>query len=166
LSGQQTTLLSNQDRDSLRVDLRGEWRAFAARADGTAARYRDTNLKYDELRFGQQVTYRPSYYWQVGLIASQSDTEFLETSRESQMRDIRFTAAWTTEHGLWADAFISHRTLHDSELPAETVTEGVVKVRRRWPKLDVAVSLGMGERTRGGVQTQYSDVHLTAVRQF
>lgn len=166
LAGQQTVLLGDQDRDSLRLEVRGDWEGWNARADGTASRYRDTSLRYDELQFTQQVTYRPGYFWLLGLSASESDTRYTETGRSSAMQDYRFTVSWTSERGWWADGVLTHRALQDSELPSEKLTEGRCRLRRRWPRLDISMSVGMGERTRGGVETSFSDIHLAAVRQF
>ncbi|HET7203833.1 MAG TPA: hypothetical protein VFI92_10750 [Steroidobacteraceae bacterium] len=166
ISGQTTTLMSDQNRDELKVDLRKNWGQFEARADATGSRYRDTNLKYDELRFNEQVDYRPSYYWQLGLAANQTTTDFIETDRHSETRDYRMTGQWTSRYGWVVDGWASYRTMDDSELLPETLKEARVKIRRRWPQLDLYLQFGVGDRTRGGVETKFADVHLTAVRQF
>jgi hypothetical protein len=51
-------------------------------------------------------------------------------------------------------------------MPYETVADAVVQVRRNWTKLDFLASVGVGERTRGDVQTRYGNIHLAVVRQF
>jgi hypothetical protein len=56
--------------------------------------------------------------------------------------------------------------MDDSQLLPETLKEARVKIRRRWPQLDLYLQFGVGDRTRGGVDTRFADVHLTAVRQF
>lgn len=166
LSGQETTRLGSQDRDAFRVDLRGERGAMLARADGTVSRYRDTFLVYDELRVGGHLNYRASYRWLLNLDGSLTNTDFVLTGRQSRQRGLRFGANWSSETGWWGDGYLSYRTLRDTQVPSETVTEAVVKLRRKWTALDFSASLGLGERTRGGVQSRYVDIHLTAIRQF
>ena len=166
LSGQENQQLADQNRTTLRLDLRKEWGAFRARADGTDSRYRDTNLKYDELRFNERLDYQASYYWQFGVSANQTSTDFIESDRQSDTREYRVSGTWTSKYGWLVDGWASYRTLDDNQLPSETLKEARVKIRRRWPQLDLYLQLGIGDRTRGDVDTKFADVHLTAVRQF
>ena len=78
LSGQQQTLLSDQQRTALRVDLHHDWGNWRAIGNARAARYRDERLNYDELRLNEDLTWRPSYDWQL---AAGREPDGVEVSR-------------------------------------------------------------------------------------
>lgn len=166
LSGQQTLLLSDLDRDTLRLELRGDWGAVQAWGYGSAMRYRATDLDYDQENLVGNVSYRPSYTWLFLLNSTLSDTKYLTTGRESKQKAVRLDISWNSPTGWWANGFVSYRTLDDTDMPYETVADAVVQVRRNWTKLDFLASVGVGERTRGDVQTRYGNIHLAVVRQF
>jgi hypothetical protein len=166
LSGQQQTLLSDQKRTALRIDLRHDWGDWRALANARAARYRDERLNYDEMRLNENLTWRPSYNWQLALDASQTESRFLDSDRTSRNFDARLTGSWHSRAGWWADGYVSWRTERDSETVDETITEGYFRLRRNFPQLTVWLSLGLGRRERGPVQTSYESVQLNLTRTF
>jgi hypothetical protein len=166
LDGTRSTLLSDQDRTMLQLLMRGDWNAWVGRATARVSRYRDDRLNYDEVRLNQNLTWRPSYDWQVGLDAGQSASSFVDTGRESRRYDARLSASWHSEHGWWADGYLSWRTLSDTEVEDETITEGYLRVRRNWPQLSLSCAVGMGQRDRGGVQTTYENLQINITRVF
>jgi hypothetical protein len=166
LSGQDDTLLSDQDRTALRVDVRHDWGDWIARGNARAARYRDERLSYDELRLNESFTWRPSYDWQLALDASQTQANFADTGRVSRHYDARLGGTWHSQRGWWADGYLSWRTQQDSEMLTESIREGFVRVRRNWPQLSLSCSVGFGQRDRGPVQTNYENLQINITRTF
>jgi hypothetical protein len=166
LSGQEATLIGDRNRDSVRIDLRGKWRNLDARANGTASKVRDTQLMYDEQRVSGQIAYRPSYNWQLGMVANHSDIEFLDPRRQSQQDDVRLDATWSPNFGWFTSGFLSHRTLRDTEIPSETVDEAGIRVTRRWTRLDVYATLGLGNFKRGDTESTNANLHIAVNRRF
>jgi hypothetical protein len=166
LSGQEQTLLSDQDRTALRIDVYHDWDAWTARGNARAARYRDERLQYDEIRLNENLTWRPSYDWQLAIDASQTEAKFLDSDRVSRHFDARLGGTWHSRRGWWADGYLSWRTQQDTEMETETITEGFVRVRRNWPQLSLSCSLGVGQRDRGPVQTTYENLQINITRTF
>jgi hypothetical protein len=166
LSGQTQTLLSDQKRTALRIDVRHDWGNWRALANARAARYRDEHLNYDEMRLNENLTWRPSYNWQLALDASQTESKFLDSDRTSRNFDARLTGSWHSRAGWWTDGYVSWRTEQDSEMVDETITEGFFRVRRNFPQLALSFSVGVGQRERGPVQTTYENVQLNITRTF
>lgn len=166
LSGQEDTLLSDQDRTALRVDVRRDWGDWMARGNARAARYRDERLSYDELRLNENFTWRPSYDWQLSLDAGQTQAKFVDSGRVSRHYNARLGGTWHSERGWWADGYLSWRTQQDSEMLTETIKEGFVRVRRTWPQLSLSCSVGVGQRDRGPVQTRYENLQINITRTF
>lgn len=166
LSGQEDTLLADQDRTMLRLDMRGERGPWQARAGAMANFYRDERLQYDEVRLNQSLWWRPGYRWQVGFDAGQTDARFLESDRHSRYYDNRLSATLQSKRGWWTDGYVSYRSAHDSELPTETIIEAYVRVRRNWPQLSLTFAAGAGTRERGTVQTDFANIQLNLTRTF
>jgi hypothetical protein len=167
LSGDtESTLLGDQKRDTLRVDLRGDWGAWSARANSGLRRTRDTRVQYDEVRTGADFSWQPTWVWALNLNVSHGDTRFLDTGRTTRTSDVRLGGSWTTGSGWWGNGHVGYRTLDDSELLPETLVEARVQIRRSWPSLDLSVSCGVGERTRGEITTDSADVSARVSRQF
>jgi hypothetical protein len=166
LSGQQQTLLSDQKRTTLRVNLRKDWNEWRARGDVRAARYRDERLNYDEVRLNENLTWQPSYDWQLDLDANQTESRFIDTGRVSRYYDARLGGTWHSRRGWWADGYLSWRTEQDSQMLTETITEGYFRLRRNWPQLTVSCALGLGQRDRGTVQTTYENLQINITRTF
>jgi hypothetical protein len=166
LSGQEETLLSDQNRTALRVDLRRDWGDWRAIGNARAARYRDERLSYDEVRLNENITWRPSYDWQLNLGASQTQAEFLDSGRTSRHYDARLGGTWHSRQGWWADGYLSWRTLQDSEMASETITEGFFRVRRNWPQLVLSCSVGIGQRDRDTVKSTYENLQINITRTF
>ncbi len=166
LTGQEETLLSDQNRTALRVDLRHEWGDWRALGNVRAARYRDERLSYDEVRLNENVTWRPSYDWQLTLGASQTQAEFIDSGRTSRHYDARLGGNWHSRRGWWADGYLTWRTQQDSEMADETITEGFLRVRRNWPQLALSCSVGLGQRDRDTVKTMYQNLQITITRTF
>jgi len=158
--------LSDQDRTALRVDLRRDWGDWRALGNARAARYRDERLNYDEVRLNENLTWRPSYDWQLTLDASQTQSTFLDTDRTNRHYDTRLGGTWHSRRGWWADGYLSWRTEQDTESETETVTEGFLRVRRNWPQLTISCSVSVGRRDRGPVQTTYENLRLNITRTF
>jgi hypothetical protein len=166
LSGQQQTLLSDQNRTTLRVDLRHDWGDWRAIGNARAARYRDERLSYDEVRLNENLTWRPSYDWQLTLDASQGQSEFLDSGRTSRHFDGRLGGTWHSRQGWWADGYVTWRNQQDSEMADETITEGFLRVRRNWPQLSFSCSVGVGQRKRDTVKTMYQNLQINITRTF
>lgn len=166
LSGQQDTLLADQDRTTLRVDMRGERGPWQARAGAVARRYRDERLRYDEVRLNQSLWWRPGYRWQVGFDANQSEGRYLDSERTSRYFDNRLSTTIQSKRGWWTDAYVSYRAMYDSDLPTEKITEGYLRVRRNWPQLSLAFAWGLGTRERGPVSTDFHNLQLNLIRTF
>jgi hypothetical protein len=166
LSGQEDTLLTDRDRTVLRMDLRGERGAWQARGGLMANRYRDEQLKYNEVRLNESLWWRPGYRWQIGFDGSQTDARYLESSRRSQTYDSRLSTTLQSDRGWWTDAYLSYRSLHDSDLPTETIIEGFVRVRRNWPQLSMSFAVGAGTRERGPVSTDFQNIQFNLNRTF
>lgn len=166
LSGQEQTLLSDQNRTMLRVDLRHDWGDWRAIGGARAARYRDERLRYDELRLNESLTWRPSYDWQLTLDASQTQSEFLDSGRTSRHFDGRLGGTWHSQQGWWADGYLTWRNEQDSEMADETITEGFLRVRRNWPQLSLSCSVGVGQRDRDTVKTMYQNLQINITRTF
>ena len=166
LSGQESTLLSDQDRTAVRVDVRRDWGDWIARGSARAARYRDERLNYDELRLAENFTWRPSYDWQLNLDAGQTEARFADTGRVSRHYDARLGGTWHSQRGWWTDGYLSWRTQQDSQMLSETITEGFVRLRRNWPQLVFSCSLGVGKRDRGPVQTTFENLQVSITRTF
>jgi hypothetical protein len=162
----ESTLLDDQKRDTLRIDLRGNWGAWTARANNTLRLTRDTRVQYDEVRTGVDLSWQPTWVWALNLNASHGDTRFLDTGRTTRTADVRLGGSWTTGSGWWGNGHVEYRTLDDSELLPETLVEGRLQVRRSWPSLDFSLSFGAGERTRGEITTDSADVSVRLSRQF
>lgn len=162
----ESTLLDDQKRDTVRLDLRGEWGTWSARANNTMRWTRDTRVQFDEVRTGADLTWQPTWVWALNLSASHSDTRFLDTGRKTSTADIRLGGSWTTGSGWWGNGHVSYRTLDDTELLPETLVEGRLQFRRSWPNLDLSVSCGAGERTRGQITTDSADISFRVSRQF
>ena len=166
LSGQEQTLLSDQDRTVLQVNLVGDLGAWEARGYARASHFRDTRLMYDEIMLNESVWWRPGYSWYAGLDASQSETRYPESGRRSRYFLNRLSAAWRSERGWWADGFVSYRTNEDTDLIGETILEGFVRLRRNWPQFAFSLALGVGQRDSGNVKTVYQNVLLNVTRTF
>jgi hypothetical protein len=166
LSGQESTLLGNQKRTMLRVDLRRDWGNWRARGNARAARYRDTSLDYDEIRFGENLSWQPSYDWELNIDANQTESRFLDTGRVSRYFDGRLGGSWHSARGWWTDGYLSWRTKQDSESATETINEAFVRVRRNWPRLAFTASLGVGTRERDAVRTTYENILFNLTRTF
>jgi hypothetical protein len=166
LSGQTDTLLSDQDRTALRVDAHRDFGDWIARGNARVARYRDERLNYDEVRLNENLTWRPSYDWQLALDGSQAESRFLDSDRVTRHFDARLGGTWHSRRGWWADGYVTWRTQRDTAMLTETITEGFVRVRRNWPQLYVACSVGVGQRDRGSVQTTYQNLHVDITRTF
>jgi hypothetical protein len=161
-----STLLNDQKRDALRLDLRGTWGAWTARADSTLHWTRDTQVKYDEVRTAASLTWQPNWVWALDLNASHGDTRFLDIDRRTLISEVRLGASWTTGFGWWGNGGISYRTLDDTQLAPERLLEGRVQFRRSWPNLDLTASCGAGERKRGPITTDSADISVLVSRQF
>ena len=166
LSGQTETLLSDQKRTALRIDVRHEWGDWRAMGNARAARYRDERLDYDELRLNESLAWRPSYDWQLSFDSSQTQAEFIDSGRTSRHYDARLGGTWHSRNGWWADAFLAWRAQRDSQLVDETITEGFLRVRRNWPQLAFSCSVGLGQRDRDTVKTTYESIQLNLTRTF
>lgn len=166
LSGPQDTLLADQDRTTLRIDMRGERGSWQARGGATARRYRDERLKYDEVRLGESLWWRPGYRVQVGFDANQSYSRYLESGRQSRYFDNRLSATLHSRRGWWTDAYVSYRAMYDSDLPTEKITEGYLRVRRNWPQLSLTFAWGLGSRKRGPVSTDFHNLQFNLTRTF
>jgi len=166
LSGQEETLLSDQNRTALRVDVNHDWGDWRALGNVRAARYRDARLDYDEIRFNENLTWRPSYDWQLSLSASQTQSEFIDSGRTSRYYDARLGGTWHSRQGWWADGFLTWRTQQDSEMADETITEGFFRIRRNWPQLALSCSVGLGQRDRDTVKTMYQNIQINITRTF
>lgn len=166
LSGQDETLLSDQNRTTLRVDMRSDWGDWRARGSVRAARYRDERLDYDEVRLNENLTWRPSYDWQLNLDANQTQSKFIDSGRVSRYYSTRIGGTWHSHRGWWTDGYLSWRTQDDTEMVGETITEGFLRVRRNWPQLTLSCSLGIGQRDRGAVKTTYENVQINITRTF
>jgi hypothetical protein len=166
LSGQQQTLLSDQNRTALRVDLRHDWGDWRAMGNARAARFRDERLSYDEVRINENITWRPSYDWQLTLDASQTQSEFLNSGRTSRHLDGRLGGTWHSRRGWWADGYLTWRKEQDSEMADERITEGFLRVRRNWPQLSFSCSVGVGQRNRDTVTTMYQNLQINITRTF
>lgn len=166
LSGQQSTLLSDQERTSLRLDLRRDWGNWRGRGNARAARYRDERLDYDEIRLGENLSWQPSYDWELNADANQGESRFRDTGRVSRTFDSRLGGSWHSRRGWWTDGYVLWRTRQDSVAATETITEGFVRVRRNWPQLIFSASLGVGMRDRESVQTTYENFQLSLSRTF
>jgi hypothetical protein len=166
LDGATPVLLSDQNRTTLRVDVRHDWNDWLGRANARAARYRDDRLNYDEFRLNESLTWRPGYAWQLAIDASQAESRFLDTGRVSRIFDARLGGTWSGRRGWWTDGYLTWRTQRDSSVPNETVTEGFVRVRRNWPQLTLSCAVGLGLRERGAVQTTYENLQVNITRTF
>jgi len=166
ISGQQATLLSDQNRAALRVDVHHDWGDWRALGNVRAARYRDERLSYDEIRLNENLTWRPSYHWQLTLGGSQTQSEFVDSGRTSRNYDARLGGTWHSRQGWWADGYLTWRTQQDSEMADETITEGFFRVRRNWPQLTLSCSVGFGQRDRDTVKTMYQNIQIDITRTF
>ena len=166
LSGQQSTLLSDQKRTTLRLDLRRDWGNWRGRGSARAARYRDERLDYDEARLGENLSWQPSYDWELNADANQGESRFRDTGRVSRIFDARLGGSLHSRGGWWTDGYLSWRTRQDSAAATETITEGFVRVRRNWPQLAFTAALGIGVRDRESVQTTYENIQINLTRTF
>jgi hypothetical protein len=171
LAGTDSSFLSDRRRDSAKMQLRGDWDALSGRADAGVTRYNYTQLVYDEVRFGEQVTYRFAGEWLPGswlfdLSANQVRADYELPVRRSDGRSVTLNVDWNSYGGWWVNGSLSHRTLRDTELPSDDIKEAMLRVRRTWYKLDIFGSVGYADRLRGGVHTTNANLHFSAVRRF
>ena len=121
---------------------------------------------YDEIRLNENLTWRPSYDWQLTFDASQTQSEFVDSGRTSRHFDARLGGTWHSRLGWWADGYLTWRTEQDSEMVDETITEGFLRLRRNWPQLALSCSVGVGQRDRDTVKTMYENLQINITRTF
>lgn len=165
LSGSESAFLTNRRVDTARMELRGGRDDLRARADAVASHHDYTNLIYNEVRLGQHLSYSARDNLVLALSADQTQTDYELTQRRSQTRLLRFDVDWASE-GWFTNAYVSRRSLHDTQMPTDLVTEAVARLQRRWLKLSLAGTIGVVERRRGGVQTNSVYFHASAIREF
>ncbi len=167
LSEGDSRFLTNRRVDTARVDLRGYWDTVQARGDGTVTRYNYTQLVYDEVRFGQHVTYSPREDLLLSLSANQSHADYqFPQQRQTEGSTVRLDADWVSRSGWLTTAYVSRRVLRDTQMPTDTVTEAAVRLQRRWARLSVSGAFTLAERTRDALQTTAASFHLSAIRDF
>lgn len=166
LSGSESFFLTDRRVDSARMELRGNWDYVRARGDAVASHYDYTTLVYDELRFSQHVSYSARENLLLGLSADQSRADYELPQRRSEARSLRLDVDWASPSGWFTNAYVSRRSLRDTQMPTDVVTEAVVRLRRRWTKLTITGALGFVERSRGGVETNNISLNASAIREF
>ena len=165
LAGTESSLLSDQRRDSALAYVRGVWDTLEGRVTARALRYDSTRLSYDEQRLDELLTYNPYENLQFALSGSQYRTVYRDPPYTTKGNTIRIDASyfwggWTaTGHGAW-------RRYDDSRSPSETLYEAGLRVRRSWLKLDLLAAAGFQQRTRGNVTSRNAILHVGAVRRF
>lgn len=166
LSGSSSTFLENRRKDRIETELRGQWNALQARAGAAFVRYNATRLAYTEQRFVQRVTYRPGYDVTLTLSAEEFRTDYTLPVRQSDGRSGRIDLDWFAQDGWWTTAYVSKRILNDSMVPADSISEASLRIRRNWRKLEFNSVLALVDRTRGTVDTTDRRFMLTAIRRF
>ncbi len=166
LSGRDGRFLDDRRRETVRLDLRGDWDRVQAAA---AAEYQvedSTRLDFTAWQFSQSVSYRPFLDLLLSLSGQESFTEFARPRRRTEALSTRGTLDWSPLTGLFVTGFVGLRLFDDSEVPSETVREAGLRARWTFGKLEVAPTFTWSDRERGATETTDLRVDVRVIRRF
>ncbi len=166
LSGGDAGFLEDTRKDTVQLDLHGNWESIQAQGSLARLRYDSTRLSYTQQRASQFASLRPSRAVGIGLATDWTRTDFARPGRRTDARSGRVTLDWYGEGGWTTTAMASWRVYKDSTQPDETVIEATLRSRLEYGRLVVVADFAAGDRVRGGIQTKIARVALTLVRRF
>lgn len=166
LSGQDNRFLQDLRRNTVQLDLRGEWETLRAQAGAAYVAYDSTRLAYTQQRYTQLASYRFTRGLTLGFNADQTLTRYTLPERDTRAFSARLTLDWHAPWGLAMTALIGRRTYEDSLQPAETINDATLRARYSYGKLDLSSTFTANERVRGGFQTANWRLEFLAIRRF
>ena len=166
LSGEDNGYLQDTRKSTVKLDLRGTWKALDASAGATYDRYDSQRLAYTQQRYNGLVSWRPAYNLSLALRADRTSTEFRLPSHLTESLSTQLTLDWHLPVGLSTTGLVGRRVYQDSLQPTETINEARLGSRLSYGKLNIAASLVASERTRGGFKTRNLGLDLNMTRRF
>lgn len=166
ISGQDSRFLQDIRKDSAQLDLRGNWEKIQAQAGAAFVHYDSTRLAYNQRRYYQSASYRPTRSLALGVNADWTVTDFAQPERLSDTRSARLTLDWYAPGGWSTTALLGRRVIKDSVVPTETVSEASLRARLDYGKIVLVSAVTASDRTRGGFQTGSWRLDLTMTRRF
>jgi hypothetical protein len=172
LSTDNASYLSSNQRDTANLDVHGNWTNITASTNASLTRVNETRvtettLKYTERRFTQSVGYQPNWDHMFSLNSELFRIAYqVPERRENRGASFNLSADGIAGGGWYYSASLSHRGSQDTQMPSETINEAMVRLRRKWALLELALTFNLAERMRGGVQSMNTGFHASAIRRF
>jgi len=166
IEGQDTGFLEDFRKDTVQVNLRGNWSAVLGEASAAYEHYDGTRLAYAQRRFRGTLTYRPTRDLTLGLDADRTLTDFSLPEDQTDQQSLRLTLNWFPAAGWTVTGLGSRRIYKDSLQPTEAIDEASLRARFDYAKLTLQAGLNYAEHNRGGYQSSDWRLDMTAVRRF
>ncbi len=136
-------------RDSVRLDLRGDWGSLNAGANAQFLSNDSSSTEYDEISFGQQLRWRPRRGFQLSIFGRESQRNFQRPARDMLVITAGLTAFWQISAQSNVRAFGSFRDMHNSDSLDQRDLRLGARADLRFGKIEVIPSLIWTRRERG-----------------
>ena len=166
VAGGDSSFLTSSRRDTVRLNLRGDWQRLQLSGDASATRHVDSRLAYDEHRMTQRLSYVPNDDLTISLNGSEYRVNYQSPQRQTTGWSGSLDVNWLAAGGWFVTSSVSRRVYKDTQVASERVDEASLKVNRKWTKLDLALVFSLAQRSRAGVQFMNANAHFSAVRRF
>ena len=141
--------LQHLRRDSVRLDLRGDWGALEAGANAQFLSNDTSSTEYDEISFGQRLRWQPRRGVQLSIFGRESQQHFRRPSRDMRIITAGISAFWQISAKSNVRAFGNFRDMHNSDsLDQRDVSLGA-RANLQFGKIEVTPSLIWTRRERG-----------------
>jgi hypothetical protein len=136
-------------RDSVRLDLRGDWGALEAGANAQFLSNDTSSTKYDEISFGQRLRWQPRRGVQLSIFGRESQQHFRRPTRDMRIITAGVSVFWQISAKSNVRAFGNFRDMHNSDsLDQRDVSLGA-RANLQFGKIEVIPSLIWTRRERG-----------------
>jgi len=136
-------------RDSVRLDLRGDWGALQASANAQFLSNATSSTEYDEFSFGQQLRWQPRRDFHLSLVGRESQQHFRRPSRDVRIITAGVSAFWQISTKSNVRAFGNLRDMHHSDSLNQRDLSLGARGNLRFGKIEVIPSLIWTRRERG-----------------
>ncbi|MBW1843588.1 MAG: hypothetical protein JRJ05_04540 [Deltaproteobacteria bacterium] len=141
--------MTNLRRDSVRLDLRGDWGALEAGANAQFLSNDTSSTKYDEISFGQRLRWQPRRGVTLSIFGRESQQQFRRPTRDMRIITAGVSVFWQISAKSNVRAFGNFRDMHHSDsLNQRDVSLGA-RANLQFGKIEVTPSLIWTRRERG-----------------
>ena len=166
LSGQGAQFLTNETTNTGTIGLHHDWETILARANATYETVKSSDVSFTMTDFAQNVSYHAPWSLLLGVSGDETFTNYTTPKRQTKSYAVMFNGDRSFWDAGTLSAFLTLRTLQDSEIATQDQFDAGMRIKYIYGKLQFAPSILWYDRTWGTVSSADLRFEIRVTRFF